>query len=116
MMQKLLLYLIILALPCFLTLNVLAMPNMANGTDRFAAADTNKDGKLSPEEFKQAFPNINDEAFGMIDLNHDGSISRDEWQAFRGDHKVKVEKNNSENTKCPMIEPPASMPKIDPPK
>ena len=76
-----------------LATNTWAMPGM--GTDRFGAADQNRDEKLSKEEFAKAFPQINAEAFPMIDLNHDDYIDRSEWDTFRGGHDVKADKNMS---------------------
>lgn len=44
--------------------------------DRFAQADTNHDGKLSPAEASDYFvTNI----FDSRDLNHDGKLTWDEW-------------------------------------
>ncbi len=45
-------------------------------------ADTNKDGKLSKEEFLKALPNMKEQAFTVIDSDKNGSISLDEWMAF----------------------------------
>lgn len=70
-----------------------AMPGMsAGGTgaapsgDKFASADTDKDGHLSREEFAKAFSGLRPEAFDLIDKDKDGRISRDEWGAFSSGH------------------------------
>jgi len=54
--------------------------------DRFATIDTNKDGKVSPEEFFAAYPHMKEAAFAAIDTSKDGFISLDEWQAFFKSH------------------------------
>ena len=71
-----------LVLGLFFVQHALAMP----GADRFATADTNKDGSLSPEEFKAAFPSLKSEAFSLIDKNGDGRVDQEEWLAFSSGH------------------------------
>lgn len=55
---------------------------------RFAAADTNKDGKVSKEEFKASLPEQvqgrADELFEARDTNKDGFLSPEEMAAGRG--------------------------------
>lgn len=53
---------------------------------KFAAADTDKDGFLSKEEFAAAFPGLKPEAFGLIDKDGDGKISAGEWASFYMGH------------------------------
>lgn len=52
---------------------------------RFVAADTNKDGKLSKEEFTASLPaqfaDRADQIFPMRDADKDGSISKAEYLA-----------------------------------
>ncbi len=55
------------------------MPRHGGGKQKFIAADTNGDGKLSRGE-AQALPHIA-KHFDAIDLNHDGYITRDEMRA-----------------------------------
>ena len=50
------------------------------GKDWFTALDTNKDGALSPEEFRAKA----DEIFAKLDANHDGAIANDEVTAMAG--------------------------------
>ncbi len=52
----------------------------------YEKADTDKDGKLSKEEFLKALPNMKEQAFTVIDADKDGSISMDEWIAFTVRH------------------------------
>ena len=54
---------------------------------RFAAVDTSKDGKISPEEFSAAFPGMGGRAFEGVDTDRDGFISLDEWLAFFERHR-----------------------------
>lgn len=73
-----------------------AMPGMSGGAgmgDKFDQMDTNKDGKVSREEFKALFPNMRDEAFVAIDQDGDGFISIDEWNAFMKDHSSGMRPN-----------------------
>jgi len=56
-------------------------PRHGGGGDRFRAADTNGDGKLSRSE-AQAMPWVA-KHFDEIDTNHDGFITRDELRAAR---------------------------------
>lgn len=54
--------------------------------DSFTAADTDANGRLSRPEFSAAFPTLKKEAFDLLDANHDGTLSRAEWEAFRAGH------------------------------
>lgn len=54
--------------------------------DKFALMDTNKDGKVSYEEFKAYFPNMREEAFAVIDKDGDKAINRAEWDEFVSNH------------------------------
>ena len=54
--------------------------------ERFAAMDSSKDGKVSWEEFQTARPNLNENAFKMIDKDADGGICINEWKAFSTGH------------------------------
>ena len=54
--------------------------------DKFAMMDTNKDDKVSYEEFKAYFPNMREEAFAVIDKNGDKVIDRAEWDEFVSNH------------------------------
>ena len=58
----------------------------ADPAERFATMDTSKDGNISWEEFQTARPNLNENAFKMIDKDADGGISLEEWKAFSTGH------------------------------
>ena len=67
------------------------MPGMgggAGGGSRFDAMDTDKNGSLSQEEFKKAFPNMTDAAFKTIDADGNGGISHEEWADFMRQHAM----------------------------
>ena len=103
-----------------------AMPGMGGGggsADKYSQMDTNKDGKVSREEFKALFPNMREEAFVAIDKDGDGFISIDEWNAFMKDHSSGMRPNrgmgggpmgapgdpmmpNPGNPELPLVTPP----------
>lgn len=88
----------------FLGSNLLyAMPE---GQDRFAMADTNKDGKLSKDEFQKGFPNLTEEAFLKLDQNQDNVIDQAEWQFFKKGHKDMVPSKQARDNSQLLIEPP----------
>ncbi|CAK7004091.1 MAG: hypothetical protein DELT_00156 [Desulfovibrio sp.] len=70
----------------------LAMPGGSGATpaggssDKFTAADADKDGYLSPKEFAAAFPGLKPEAFALIDRDKDGRVSAEEWNGFARGH------------------------------
>ncbi len=72
-----------------------SMPGMGGGSsnDKFTQMDSDKDGKVSREEFKKLFPNMRDEAFVTIDQDNDGFISVDEWNFFMKDHSSGMKTN-----------------------
>ena len=85
-----------------------AMPGMGSGEgggmgDKFSQMDTNKDGKVSREEFKAAFPNMREEAFVAIDKDGDGFISVDEWNGFMKDHSSGMRPNTMTNGPMPSV-------------
>lgn len=92
--------------------------------DRFAVIDTNKDGKVVIEEFRAAFPNMNENAFTVIDLNGDGFIEAAEWNQFMDGHSKSTsmpgQTNNAPLNNIPgdpLIPPPDSsdLPLMRPP-
>ena len=61
-------------------------PPPAPMPDRFALMDINNDGKVVIEEFRQASPDMNEQAFLIIDKNGDKAIDRAEWVALMETH------------------------------
>lgn len=54
--------------------------------DRFDVMDIDHDGKVTLEEFSAASPNMNEQAFVLIDKNGDKGIERAEWIEFMQNH------------------------------
>ena len=52
------------------------IPTSQTAQERFAAADTNHDGKLSRDEASDYFASM---IFASRDLNHDGKLTWEEW-------------------------------------
>ena len=60
---------------------------------KFEKADTNGDGKLSPAEFKAAFPGGDtDKRFESADTNKDGFLSPEELKVAHGNKPAKQDK------------------------
>lgn len=57
-----------------------------SGADRFGDADSDASATLSREEFAAAFKEMRSGVFDMLDKDHDGFITRAEWNAFRQAH------------------------------
>lgn len=89
--------------------------------DRFTVMDANRDGKVLLEEFQAASPNMNEQAFIMIDRNKDNAIDRVEWEEFIENHGSGMRRqegapmNNIPGD--PLIPPPDSsdLPLVRPP-
>lgn len=89
---------------------------------RFTQMDTNGDGKVVLEEFRAAFPNMNEKGFAVIDANADNGIDRAEWIAFVENHgrgmrpREGAPMNNMPGD--PLIPPPdsADLPLMRPPQ
>lgn len=80
----------------------------------FNKADTNKDENLTKEEFMAAFSGMKDEAFAAIDTDKDGKISRQEWQAFAINHSMG--RNGQGSGMPPKAAPaPNALPMVTPP-
>lgn len=93
------------------------------GLERFIVMDTNHDGKVVLEEFQAALPNMNENAFVVIDKNKDNGIDEVEWEEFVRTHGAGggnmpqrgVPMNNIPGD--PLIPPPDSndLPLVQPP-
>ena len=79
-----------LVLTCGFAQQAEARPENAGGQDalaaRFQAMDANEDGKVSPQEFAIALPQMRDTAFAAMDENSDGFLSPEEWQKAMAGH------------------------------
>lgn len=58
------------------------------GAELFGRMDTDANGKVTAEEFRAAYPNMNENAFVTIDANGDGAIDVSEWNAFTIRHSA----------------------------
>ena len=82
-----LLHIAIAAVLCLWAASAQANPAAdSSKVDKFALMDTDKDGKVTYEEFKAYYPNMREEAFAVIDKNGDKSINRIEWDEFVSNH------------------------------
>lgn len=97
-------------------------PQNTPGLNRFIVMDLNHDGKVVLEEFQAAFPNMNENAFLMIDKNGDKGIDEMEWEEFVRNHgagssmpREGAPMNNIPGD--PLIPPPDSsdLPLVQPP-
>ncbi len=82
------LHIALAAVLCLWAASAQANPSAADAgkVDKFTMMDTNKDDKVSYEEFKAFYPNMREEAFTMIDKNGDKVIDRAEWDEFVSNH------------------------------
>lgn len=88
--------------------------------DRFDVMDIDHDGKVVIEEFRAAYPNMNEQAFVIIDKNGDKGIERAEWIAFTANHGRDEQSRGAPMNNIPgdpMIPPPDSsdLPLVRPP-
>jgi Ca2+-binding EF-hand superfamily protein len=56
-------------------------------TQELSDLDTDGNGSLSFEEFKSAFPSMDQKAFDFLDTDKDGMLDHDEWQRSKEMHK-----------------------------
>lgn len=52
----------------------------------FPEMDSNGNGLVTWEEFKNRFPDTNADVFTALDQNEDGGIDHDEWHNFKKAH------------------------------
>lgn len=88
--------------------------------ERFIQMDTNGDGKVVLEEFRTAFPNMNENAFIVIDKNGDKGIDSTEWLEFTQNHARPAPERGAPMNNIPgdpLIPPPDSndLPLMRPP-
>ena len=85
----------------------------------FNKCDKNQDGFLDKEEFLSTFSGMKEEAFDAIDTDKDGKISRQEWQAFSISHSMGREGQGSGMPPAASAAPEApkqGLPLVTPPK
>jgi Ca2+-binding EF-hand superfamily protein len=63
---------------------------------RFAASDTNRDGRLSLGEFERARSQRIAEQFARLDANKDGSLTQEEMRQARRQHRERREAHRHE--------------------
>ena len=56
----------------------------------FYDMDTNGDGKINSQEFRDYFPEAKPQVFETLDLNGDQAVDRDEWSKFEEAHAAKT--------------------------
>lgn len=61
---------------------------LAHADEKFTAMDSNKDGKISWDEFMAAYPQMQKAAFEAIDINKDTTLSPEEWEMFMARHQM----------------------------
>ncbi len=82
---------------------------MGNATEKFQKMDSNKDNSVTAEEFKAAYPQMNDVVFGMIDKDSKDGITMEEWMAFQSSHMQGMKEEEAKKTIAPnnkLITPP----------
>lgn len=60
--------------------------NHVSAGQQFDRMDANRDGRVILEEFSATYPNMNKQAFVIIDKNGDGAIQKPEWIQFLENH------------------------------
>lgn len=65
------------------------LPDPSAYQAHFPDLDTNGDELVNWSEFKQYFPDTNDQVFKALDLNKDNGVDHDEWHAFKAAHGLK---------------------------
>ncbi len=65
------------------------MPDPTAFDAHFGDMDTDSDGSVSREEFEAYFQDADQTVFTALDMNQDGGIDHDEWHAFKKAHGMK---------------------------
>lgn len=76
-----------------------AVPAWADA--KFDAMDTDKDKKVTWEEFQKAYPNMTRAAFDMIDTAQEGYISPEEWDVFMKSHRRSMSQEGQGERQAP---------------
>ena len=92
--------LVVGAAACFLVFHPVgvseAMPAVSSGTSAaFAKADKNQDGLIDHDEFAEGFPDIQDQAFHIIDADNTNTITPEEWDNFMKGHSAETAEHNA---------------------
>ena len=65
------------------------LPDPKSYEAHFHEVDTNSDGMITWEEFKDYFPQAEPRVFDILDRNEDKVVDHDEWHEFEKAHGAK---------------------------
>ncbi len=65
------------------------LPDPQQFNAHFGDIDSDDDGMVRRDEFKQFFPQAQPTVFTALDLNQDGVVDHDEWHKFKEAHGLK---------------------------
>ena len=85
---------------------------VAQATPTFATADANQDGFVDFGEAQAAFPGLTQNNFDQVDTNKDGKLTQDEFNQLGGSYTPKTGETSSASSTstAPSSPPPSSAP------